>query len=135
MKLKPYFKDNPILKLLTITTIDGDTEYKRNCVSINGKYYVKNKHVLRIDNKWILKSSTAFDYELNKIVFKTDDLIMGIVNFDDINNPTLGYFSKNEYKNCMTKVRTLGTVQCIDYKIIPESFIESYEQACLLTIQ
>lgn len=125
MKLKyPYYAQNPALKLLTVKTIDGETEYRANCSRINNIYYVKDKHLEFVGNKWVLKQNLIYDYEKKQYVNNQRGLIEGVVQFKN-GQPVLGKYSKNIYKNCYVHFRAFGKMPCISTDILDENFIEN----------
>lgn len=110
------FKDNPNLGLKTVTTVTGETEYRLLCRKIKDKFYVKDKDVFFIDGTWyrVEAGKVVLDHETGKMVIKdsTPGLMHGIV---DKKN-TMGYFTRNPYKNTSIDLKTM----CIDYKLLNE---------------
>lgn len=110
------YKDNPAIRIKTITTVNGLTEYRRNCIKIRDSYYVKNVDCFHVDGKWYRTDSGYIikDWELNEWVSKNKvyGLRNGIVAFEK-NKPVIGYFSNNPYHNCLIQTPETGTVSCI----------------------
>lgn len=123
------YGENPDLKLKTVTTISGDTEYRRNCKYIGGKYYLMNKDCFCIDDKWyrVDGGNIIYDHELKIWVHKNraEGLIRGVVDFDKDKQPILGYFSPNAYCNVRCKTQKLGNTKALNEEILlKNNFIE-----------
>lgn len=89
------YSKNPNLKLKTVTTVQGDTEYRRNCKFIRNKYYVKDRDVFEINNKWytIEGGCIVYNYSSKKWIHKSEagKLTKGIVDFKN-NKAVIGFF-------------------------------------------
>lgn len=101
------YGDNPNLKLKVVTTVRGDSEYRRNCKYIRQKYYLMERDCFCIEGKWYTfdGGNIVFDYEKQIWILKKDagSLIKGIVDFEDV-KPVTGFFTANPYNN--VKCRT-----------------------------
>ena len=110
------YKDNPNVRIKTVTTVTGDKEYRKNCKYIKGKYYTIEKDCFNIDGRWIRKDSgyIEYDHELEQWVLKakTKALTHGIVGFKG-GEPVMGYFSPNIYNNCIVRTK-YDKVHCIN---------------------
>lgn len=123
----PYYKDNPKLKLITVKTVHGQTEYFSNCKKIGEDYYVKGIDLEYIDGTWVFRNQCIFDYETKKYVKNRHGLTHGIVSFNN-NIPVMGYFSRNPYKNCFIRLRNGETWTFIDYNLLPLYYKEKYSE-------
>ena len=115
------YKDNSSLKLKTVTTIEGKTEYKKNCRRIKDKYYVKGEDCVQIGEKWFATSSKliAFDYE-TKVwkILKGTPFVYGVVDFKSTGAAIFGYFTENKYNNVMVDIPSYGKVKCYHESIL-----------------
>lgn len=109
------YKENPKLKLQTIKTVTGETEYRKNCRKIKDKYYVENEQCFRIDGKWYAYTSKliTFDYERGvHVLIKDTPLVYGVVGFKKDGVPEFGYFTENKYTNILVNITSYGAVKC-----------------------
>lgn len=122
-KLKyPYYREDPnVPNISTVIDVRGNIEYRINCKSFNGLWYVKNVDLIIVDNVWVLKDQLVFDNELGKEVQKNNSLIQGIVRFDG-STPVIGYYSSNPYRNCVVRTDEHGSISCINYEIVPQKY-------------
>lgn len=118
------YADNPHLGLKTVTTIQKDVEYRRNCKCIKEKYYVIDRDCFLINERWYRTDggNIVFDYEKKVWVHKDsiDGMVKGIVGFTAKGEPEIGYFTVNDYKNVPSKSRAHG-----NYPVIDQSLVES----------
>jgi hypothetical protein len=122
------FKDNPNLKLKTVKTVRGETEYKRNCKKIKDKYYVLHEDVVLIGEKWYATTSklVTFDYEKKVyVLIKQTPLVYGIVKVDAEGNSVFGYFTENKYNNVWINVSGYGNIKALNAEILEGSHIEN----------
>ena len=127
MELKyPYYADNNTLSIKTVITIDGDTEYRANCLKKGEEYLVKGKHVVLINEKWYLKDRVFFDHEKKVYTLNHRYLVTGVIGVKEDGMLKFGFFSRNPYKNCTVYNNDGILFECIDYNILEESklFIE-----------
>ena len=96
-----YYKDNPNLNLLTVTTINGETEYRQNCRKIKHDYYIKNKDCFIVNGVWYRVNSglIVFDHYKKEWVMKNANLKKGIVSIDENNVPVIGFFTEDLTQN------------------------------------
>lgn len=118
LKYPYYAEDSSFSSLKLVTDIRGNLEYRINCSRIDGHWYVKGKDLQFIEGEWILPESLIFDYELQKKVVKTPNMLNGIVEFNN-ETPVFGYYTPNPYKNCSVRTYNHGFVNCISVDIIP----------------
>lgn len=123
------YSQNPDLKLLKVTTIKGDTEYRRNCKYIGGKYYLMDRDCFNVEGKWhrVDGGLIVYDHETKIWIHKNQakGLIRGIVDFEKDNKPVVGYFSRNIYNNVITKTKSHGSIPAINSEILEKNgFIE-----------
>lgn len=106
-----FYADNPRLKLTTVTTVRGDTEYRRNCKHIGGKYYVMERDCFCINGKWYRYDggNIIFDSERGLWIHKSEGsrLVRGIVGIEN-GSPVLGYFTPNPYNNVQVYTNKYG---------------------------
>ena len=125
----PYYRDDRSLPLIIVITIHGDKEYKVNCKSINGKFYVKGRDLFYniTDDTWTINKKLIMDHELGIEVEDNLNLIKGIVGFEN-DLEIKGSFSPNPLKNCKL-VTEHGLVICIDYALLnPKLYLENYSE-------
>lgn len=118
------FKDNPNLKLRTVKTVRGITEYRRNCRRIAEKYYVKGEDCFEINKRWYLYNSKliTFDHEKGEWVLIQDNpLVYGVVGFKTDGKAILGYFTENKYNNLTVTIPDYGQVKTFSEKLLTES--------------
>lgn len=116
----PYYHENSKLKLSVVTTVNGEKEYKANCVKINDIYYVKGVDAVQVDSKWYLKDNLYYDHEFQVYRRSSKNLDRGVVSINEIGVVTYGYFTPWPYKNC--KLRMLDRIHtCIDYKLLVDN--------------
>lgn len=105
-----------------VTTVDGTTEYFKNCKKIDGDFYRMNDQCFLIGDKWYPTTSTAIVYDHEKkeyVLRKGQHLLHGVVDFVD-NNFVFGDFSPNIYFNCRIGIisdRGRDEHYCMSYKI------------------
>jgi hypothetical protein len=108
------FEDNPKLRLKQVTTVRGDTEYRRNCRFINLKYYRVDRDCFQIDGRWYCfdTGNILFDHENKKWLLKKDatSLIKGVVDFEEDGNAIFGLFTPNPYNNVKCRVSNSSTI-------------------------
>jgi Putative amidoligase enzyme len=96
------YSADPKRKWKTVTTVNGKTEYRRNCRLIKGAYYIIDEDCFFIENRWYRVNSGYIvqDYDTKQWhhVAKCR-LTSGVVEIDAMGNPIFGYFSKNPYKS------------------------------------
>ena len=117
-----YYKDNKSLsQLKTVTTVKGDTEYRRNTKFIKEKYYTINRDCFQFNDKWytVDGGNIVYDYEKGVYILKNRqfDLIKGIVMLEN-NKLGLGCFSHNPYNNVSTNSSLFGRVVAINSEIL-----------------
>lgn len=119
------YKDNPNLGIKTVKTINGETEYRRNCRLIKDGFYVMEKDCFFINGKWHRVNSglIVFDNENKEWVLKESVyLIHGIVGFHENGEPIHGYFRPNPYNNVTVNSRkTRGIYTAINSEILYEN--------------
>lgn len=116
------YRDNPDLKAKVVKTIDGTTEYRKNCRKIGDKYYVVGEQCFEVDGKWYASTSklVTLDHETGKyVLLKTSKLVYGLVGFKPDGTPNLGYFSENIYNNCLVNIPGYGAIRSLS-----EEFLE-----------
>lgn len=143
-KKYPFYSEKPdISKLKTVTTINGDTEYRVNCVKYPDGYYTKEKDLIffKETGKWTKKSNLFYDHELKEWFKKRNNMLEGVVAVKN-NTVHVGLFSENPYKNCTVVTRHFGTIPCMDYELLTDDlFIENkcegvyYEKSILSPAQ
>lgn len=95
------YKNNSNLGIKTVTTVNGEKEYRRNCKLIKNEYHIMNKDCFEVNGQWYRTSSGFIVYDHEKeewVLMKDSNLLEGIVGFEK-NQPVTGYFSKNVYNN------------------------------------
>jgi hypothetical protein len=129
-KVSVSYSDNPNKKLKTVVTVDGTTEYLRNCKLIGDSYYRVDDQCVFVDKRWFPINSPYifFDYETkqykNRIKVSST---YGVVAYEN-GSFKFGDYTSNPYYNC--KLRTVingikETVHCMNYNIVKElGFIE-----------
>lgn len=129
----PYYRDEPTLSLVKVTTASGETEYKSNCRRLgDGLFYVKGID-LQYDERigdWVLSKTSApvLDYETGKMVTMLTNMIQGIVSIDNNGVPTLGYFTRNPLNNVLVYTKR-GQYWCLNVSLVdalPAMFSECY---------
>jgi Putative amidoligase enzyme len=98
------YKQDPTLPLITVTTISGEVEYRKNCRKKNENYYVIDKDIVQIDGDWYIvnDSYATFDHEKKCWVLrnKVHNLCNGVIGFDkETKTLTMGFFTKNYLNN------------------------------------
>src|SRR5437868_2300505 len=95
------YKDNPSLSFKTVTTVNGETEYRANCRMIKDVYYIIKQDVFEIDGTWyrVNGGNLIYNDETKEWVVKDSEkgrnLVKGIVNVNEDGEPKIGFFSKN----------------------------------------
>lgn len=107
----------------TVETFDGKIVLLKDCKKLNGLYYVKDVDCVFIGDKWYLKTESyiKYDEEIKKwILDKSGKLTNGIIGFkdDDSNEPIMGYYSRNRFKNCLVYTANKNQYSCINYDLI-----------------
>lgn len=126
--LNMYYSENPALGRRTVTTFDGNTEYRFNCRKIRNEYYVKNKTCFLIDNTWYRINSglISLDSETGEMkLIKGSNMIQGIIAFED-KKPILGYFTPNPYKNCPVVIDNNSYTALNTEILILAGFVEDF---------
>jgi hypothetical protein len=127
------YKDNQELKLKTVKTVTGDTEYRRNCRKIRDKYYVKGEQCFIIDDKWYAYTSKliTLDYEKNiYVILKDTPLVYGVVDFKKDGVPIFGYFTENKYNNIWVTIPNYGAVKVYKQEVLEKNdFVENLSDA------
>lgn len=117
------YRDNPNLKLKTVTTVNGATEYRRNCRKIKDKYYITGVDCVEIDEKWYAVTSKliALDHETNQyVLIKKASVVYGIVGFKTNGSPIFGYFTENKYNNVWVSIANYGNVKALNEQVLIE---------------
>ncbi len=117
------YKENPGLPMTVVDTIGGEKEYRKNCRSVKGNYYIKDKDIYFIEeeNTWYFKKSTKVDYdwEKNCVYLKgTKLLTTGVVGFDSDGKPVIGLFTENPYNNCKVQLPNSATYPAISPDVL-----------------
>lgn len=102
IKPKIMYEENDSLRLKTVVTVDGTTEYSRNCKFILGKYYKTDIQCVLVGKKWypINSEEIAYDHETKKYVLRGSSILYdGIVGYEN-EQFVFGRFSQNGFKNC-----------------------------------
>jgi hypothetical protein len=106
-----YYKDNPDLKLPTVKTINGETEYRKNCrkMTINSEvnFYILDKDVHEIDGHFYTINGGKIEYDHEDGTWNLKgkkSMISGIVDFGP-SGPIIGKFTKNKFNNCDVRYR------------------------------
>lgn len=94
----PSFSEDNSLSLPVITTKSGKKEYRINCYRLNGEYYIKEKEIIKVGNRWVFKENTIFDHETKEHKNSPYGLRNGIVGLSS-KGFEYGYFSPNPYTN------------------------------------
>jgi hypothetical protein len=129
------YKDNPDLGLITVTTFDGNIEYKRNCRLILKKYYVKEKDVFFIESveKWyrLTTNKIFYDNELKKweLFEKCPQVIHGVIDIDSEGNSVKGHFTENKYNNVRIVDSKSNNFTAINEEILKNFFIENNQDS------
>lgn len=114
------YSQNPNLGLTTVTSVRGNTEYRKDCRKIKEKYYVKDEDVFYIDDTWyrLEGGKITFDNETKQMVItERTRLTEGIIGFEN-GKVIMGHFSPNKYTNT-----SLDGVPVMDYKTLPSNVI------------
>jgi len=110
-----------------VKTINGQNYPESFCRRIKGEYYLigNNKiensgDIYLINNRYIrfTKNRLVFDHSKKEYVIKNNELIEGVVNFNN-ENPILGYFTLNSLYNVEIYLKNHEKLICINEKIIP----------------
>lgn len=112
-------------KLIVERTYDGGLEYRVNCVKYPDGFYVKEKDLVYMEDtkKWTKKKNLIFDYEKEVYVRQKDNtLINGIVEISPQGEPIIGYYSPNQYQNCVVHLSDRGKISCINPDILPSEY-------------
>jgi hypothetical protein len=115
------FKDDPSLKFKTVVSVNGITEYRKNCRKIKDKYYIIGEDCIEIDEKWHVKNSKliTYDYETNEwILIKSRPLVYGVVDFKTPGTPVFGYFTENKYNNLWVYISNYGSVKALNEAVL-----------------
>jgi hypothetical protein len=116
------YADNPNLKLKTVVTVKGDTEYRRNCKFIRQKYYRMNRDCHPIDGKWytIDGGNIIYDHEKQAWVLKalSKGLVSGVVGFEEDGSRILGVFTPNPYNNQRVRIDGYGNQLALNEEIL-----------------
>lgn len=115
------YRDNPKLKLKTVKTITGETEYRKNCRLIKDKYYVMGVDCFEINKKWYAKNSKLITLDHEKQVYvliKDTPLVYGVVGIKADDSVEFGYFTGNIYKNVNVAVPNYGHVKAFNEEIL-----------------
>jgi hypothetical protein len=117
------YRDNPKLKLKTVKTVEGKTEYRKNCRKIKDKFYIINEDCFQVEGKWYVKTSKiiTFDYERGEyVVIKNHPLVYGITGFKTTGTPVFGYFTENKYNNVWVNIENYGSVKALNELVLME---------------
>ena len=119
------YSQNPSLKLKTITTVNGNTEYRRNCRYIRGQYYLMNEDCFEINGTWYRKESSAitFDHSTKKWVIKKETALLNGIVAVEKDKFIKGDFSADIYNNC-TLVVNGEKVPVMNVDIIKDTCFE-----------
>lgn len=128
------FKTNPDLKLVTITTFDGNKEYARNCKKIEEKYYLKDTQCIYLNSKWyaIDDKNILVDHETKEKfhIEAKGRRTYGVVEINNKDEAILGYFTPKLHKNVdfidnkNNKDRVKAICESLFFK--KDNFIENY---------
>lgn len=121
-----YYKDNPYLDLLRVTTFEGEVEYKKNCKLIGDLYFVKGKHIF-YDKKagdYVFEPG-LFDYGTQKPVNSFVGLLYGIVKIVK-DKPVFGFFTKDPFNTCCIKTNAKN-IYCVNSELLKGTvYLEDY---------
>lgn len=115
------YSENKNLKLKTVKSINGVTEYRKNCRKIKDKYYIIGEDCIKIGEKWYTKGSKLITYDYEKQIFvivKDTPLVYGITELKSDGTPVFGYFTENKYNNVSIAVVNYGTVKAFSDKFL-----------------
>lgn len=114
-----------------VTNINGFEVPESSCRLIDGNYYsignasIKNSgDVFLINKRYIRIENLVYNHTINRYVLPSKNLIEGIVSFDEINNPILGYFEKNMLYNVVLFNEKLEMNYCLNKTIVPLCYRE-----------
>jgi hypothetical protein len=100
-----------------VIDINGISQNRKDCKLISGKYYLINKDVFFVEDKWYRLSSGLIEFDNEKKEYQLKKkLIFGVIDIKD-NTLITGYFSQNIYNNVKLLVHG-NQIDCIDYKIL-----------------
>ncbi len=123
------YKDNSSLKLKTVKTVTGETEYRKNCRKIKDKYYVQDEQCFLIGKTWYAFNSKliTFDYEKGvHVLIKDTPLVYGAVGFKRDGQPEYGYFTENKYNNILVSIPSVGSIKCFNEEtLIKGGYVEN----------
>lgn len=135
MKSLVNYSDNPNKKLKTVVTIDGSTEYLRNCKLIGDRYYRVDDQCVFVDKRWFPIDSPYifYDYETKKFLHKLKHgHTKGIIAYQD-GKFVFGLYTSNPYYNCSIKTvidDEKCTFDCMNYNIVKDlGFVEHINEA------
>ena len=118
---------------IIVETYDGSQASKKECRFIKGEFYIKNKQCFLIDGVWYRVNSgfIVFDHEKQSWVVAKNNpsLVKGIVSFDaETGDAILGFYTPNPYNNVSIITINGGQYQCVNYRILPSTFVEDTER-------
>lgn len=98
------YKQDPTLPLQTVTTVQGDVEYRKNCRKRENIYYTIDRDIVLINGEWHIVGSSYATFDHEKQVWclrnKVLDLQNGVIGFDNESQKLIfGYFTSNPYNN------------------------------------
>jgi hypothetical protein len=116
------YEDNPNLKLKTVVTVRGDTEYRRNCKHIGGNYYVMDRDCFCIEGKWYRFDGGHIvqDHEKKIWIRKSEatSLARGVVGFEESGKPIFGYYTLNPYGNVKCRLSSVGIQNALNQEVL-----------------
>jgi hypothetical protein len=105
-----------------VVTVDGSTDYVKNCKLINGIYYKINDQCVLIKKRWYPTTSEEIFFDHNQKDYKLkirSNYFTGIVDYKN-DEFVVGYYTMNVYKNCRVGITQDGEkiyMNCMDYNI------------------
>lgn len=114
-----------------VVNINGFEVPESSCRLIDGNYYsignlsIENSgDVFLINKRYIRIENLVYNHTISKYTIPSKNLIEGIVSFNELNNPVLGYFKKNMLYNVILFNEKLEMNYCLNKSIIPLCYRE-----------
>lgn len=117
------YVENPKLKLVTVKTLTGKREYKRNCKQLYNIYHIKNIDCVEIRNRWYSRQLDHVGWDERTQSWElVCNMCVGIISMEN-EVFKFGTFSMGEFSCSIYETKQkLSTV--LDYRLIDMSIYE-----------